>query len=47
LGPNVNGFEKKLQNFVGDSHKVVALSVGTAAIHLALIELGPTPVFVD
>ena len=42
LGPNVNGFENDLQSFLGDGHKVVALSTGTAAIHLALIELGVT-----
>ncbi len=35
LGPNVNGFEKELAEYVGISH-AVALSSGTAAIHLAL-----------
>lgn len=40
LGPNVNAFEEELQNFVGESKEVVALSAGTAAIHLALIQLG-------
>ena len=47
LGPNVNGFEKDLEEFVNDRegaeplHKeVVALSAGTAAVHLALIGCG-------
>ena len=40
LGPNVNGFESDLENFVGKDKKVVALSAGTAAIHLALIACG-------
>ena len=40
LGPNVNGFEKDLEDFVGEDKKVVALSAGTAAIHLALIACG-------
>ncbi|MBP5642420.1 MAG: DegT/DnrJ/EryC1/StrS family aminotransferase, partial [Paludibacteraceae bacterium] len=37
LGPNVNGFEADLQDFVGQHKQVVALSSGTAAVHLALI----------
>ncbi len=40
LGPNVNGFEEDLRNFVGQNKQVVALSAGTAAIHLALIACG-------
>ena len=40
LGPNVNGFESDLEAFVGENRKVVALSAGTAAIHLALIACG-------
>ena len=40
LGPNVNGFEKDLEDFVGEDKKVVALSAGTAAIHLALLACG-------
>ena len=40
LGPNVNAFEWELENFVGENKHVVALSAGTAAIHLALIQLG-------
>lgn len=35
LGPNVNGFEKELAEYVGISH-AAALDSGTAAIHLAL-----------
>ena len=38
LGPNVNGFEEDLQRFLGNGVKVSALSAGTAALHLALIE---------
>ena len=40
LGPNVNGFEKDLEAFVGENKRVVALSAGTAAVHLALIACG-------
>lgn len=47
LGPNVNGFEDDLAAFVNRTadgknlHKeVVALSAGTAAIHLGLVQLG-------
>lgn len=40
LGPNVNAFEEELKHFVGQNKEVVALSAGTAAIHLALIQLG-------
>ena len=49
LGPNVNGFEKDLEGFVNSSNlndninlnkRVVALSSGTAAVHLALINCG-------
>lgn len=40
LGPNVNGFEADLEAFVGENKKVVALSAGTAALHLALIACG-------
>lgn len=39
LGPNVNGFEKELAEYVGISH-AAALSSGTAAIHLALKAVG-------
>lgn len=40
LGPNVNGFEEDLTHFLGGHNPVVALSAGTAAIHLALVQLG-------
>ncbi|MBR0176967.1 MAG: aminotransferase class I/II-fold pyridoxal phosphate-dependent enzyme [Bacteroidales bacterium] len=50
LGPNVNGFEKDLEDFVNNyqlstdncqlDKRVVALSAGTAAVHLALIACG-------
>ena len=47
LGPNVNNFEKDLENFVntpppkgGKRGAVVALSSGTAAVHLALVACG-------
>ena len=43
LGPNVNGFEKDLEEFVGEDKRVVALSAGTAAVHLALIACGVKP----
>jgi dTDP-4-amino-4,6-dideoxygalactose transaminase len=51
LGPNVNGFEKDLEEFVNTnptndtnlSKRVVALSAGTAAVHLALIACGVGP----
>ena len=43
LGPNVNAFEKDLENFVGENKKVVALSAGTAAVHLALLACGVGP----
>ena len=42
LGPNVNGFEKDLETYVGQNKKVVALSAGTAAVHLSLLALGVT-----
>jgi dTDP-4-amino-4,6-dideoxygalactose transaminase len=40
LGPNVDGFEKDLEAFVGNDKHVVVLSSCTAAIHLALFLLG-------
>ena len=43
LGPNVNGFEKDLEAFVGQDKRVVALSAGTAAVHLALLACGVGP----
>lgn len=50
LGPNVDGFEKDLEEFVDGraeqaplNKRVVALSAGTAAVHLALIACGVGP----
>ena len=43
LGPNVNGFEKDLEKFVGQNKRVVALSAGTAAVHLGLLACGVGP----
>ena len=43
LGPNVNGFEEDLKQFVGGDKEVVALSAGTAAVHLALLACGVRP----
>lgn len=43
LGPNVNAFEEDLKKFVGGQNEVVALSAGTAAVHLALIACGVGP----
>lgn len=40
LGPNVDAFENDLEQFVGNKKSVLALSSGTAAIHMALICLG-------
>jgi dTDP-4-amino-4,6-dideoxygalactose transaminase len=40
LGPNVNGLEEDLENYLGNQSFVGALSSGTAAIHLGLILLG-------
>ncbi|MBO5614944.1 MAG: DegT/DnrJ/EryC1/StrS family aminotransferase [Prevotella sp.] len=49
LGPNVNGFEHDLEDFVNQndneqlSKRVVALSAGTAAVHLGLLNCGVKP----
>ena len=43
LGPNVNAFEQDLENFAGEGKKVVALSAGTATVHLALLACGVGP----
>lgn len=40
LGPNVNAFEKNLSEYLEQDKHIVALSSGTAAIHLALVMLG-------
>ena len=46
LGPNVNAFEGDLEKFVNGRElekRVVALSAGTAAVHLALLACGVGP----
>ena len=43
LGPNVNGFEEDLEKYLKEDIHVVALSSGTAAIHLALVQMGVKP----
>ncbi len=50
MGPNVNGFESDLEQFVNGrgcaeplSKAVVGLSAGTAAVHLALVACGVGP----
>ena len=47
LGPNVDAFEKSLEDYVNNNEnlnkRVVALSSGTAAVHLALLALGVGP----
>ena len=40
LGPNVNAFEDDLKQMCGGGKEIVALSSGTAAVHLALVALG-------
>lgn len=42
LGPNVDDFEHRLEKYL-DTDAVVALSAGTAAIHLGLVMLGAAP----
>lgn len=39
LGPNVDGFERDLENYLQNDVYVAALSSGTAAIHLGLVLL--------
>ncbi len=43
LGPCVDAFEKALTEYVGNEREAVALSAGTAAIHLGLLQLGVGP----
>ena len=43
LGPNVNAFEQDLEELCGEGKHVVVLSSGTAAIHLALVNMGIGP----
>ena len=42
LGPHVDAFEREVADRVGVSH-ALALSSGTAALHLALLHLGARP----
>ncbi len=42
LGPEVDGFEEELAAFTGREH-AVALSSGSAALHLGLLQLGARP----
>lgn len=39
-GPNVDAFERSLENYLGNNVHVTALNTGTAGIHLGLILLG-------
>lgn len=43
LGPNVNGFEKDIELFLGGGSHAAALSSGTAGLHLALVLVGVKP----
>jgi len=43
LGPNVDGFEEDLKQFLGGEKEVLAVSSGTAAVHLGLIGCGVGP----
>ena len=43
LGPNVDAFEKSLSEYLNEERHVVALSAGTAALHLGLILFGVKP----
>jgi len=40
IGANIDRFEESIEKYISNSKRVVALSSGTAAIHLALIQLG-------
>ncbi|AGC78660.1 dTDP-4-amino-4,6-dideoxygalactose transaminase [Nonlabens dokdonensis] len=43
IGPNINGFEKDLESYLKENTHIAALSSGTAAIHLALVQAGVGP----
>lgn len=43
LGPNVDGFEADLKAYLGQGKDVVAVSSGTAAIHLAMLSASVGP----
>ncbi|MDL1914034.1 MAG: aminotransferase class I/II-fold pyridoxal phosphate-dependent enzyme [Bergeyella sp.] len=40
LGSNVDGLEKEIENYLGGNLHTAALSSGTAALHLALLQCG-------
>ena len=42
LGPNVNAFEAQLEDYLTPKSYIATLSSGTAALHLALVQLGVT-----
>ena len=42
LGPNVDGFEDDLKQYLGGDKEILALSSGTAAVHLGMIGCGVT-----
>ena len=37
MGPNIDGFESDLENYIGMNSKVTCVASGTSALHLALI----------
>ena len=43
LGPNVDGFEEDLKQFLGGEKEVLAVTSGTAAVHLGLVGCGVGP----
>ncbi len=43
LGPHVDGFEEDLKQFLGGEKEVLAVSSGTAAVHLGLVGCGVGP----
>lgn len=42
LGPNVDGFEDDLKQYLGGDKEILALSSGTAAVHLGMVGCGVT-----
>ncbi len=43
IGPNINAFEKNIEQYLDESVYVAALSSGTSALHLGMIILGIKP----
>lgn len=43
VGPNLDGFEREMNERLGGAHHTLAVSSGTAALHLVLRELGVGP----